>query len=157
MLYNTKNTHHTKITRYTVWLVFAITTSCSLDISLFAQVRLLNHIQHNLPSFWLRYNDTVVKAVISVTFDLLTLNCAPGSAGPIYFLSLLDPRAIWFRKWMVREVSLSLSISLKIIISVRFHHYIICCAYTRSWLLCVFAGAYIIICSAIVSNTHALI
>ncbi|XP_064387617.1 protein broad-minded-like isoform X2 [Halichondria panicea] len=75
------------------------------NAKLLEMFRLLNHIQHNLPSFWLRYNDTVVKAVISVTFDLLTLNHAPGSAGPIYFLSLLDPRAIWFRKWMHGQYS----------------------------------------------------
>ena len=67
------------------------------------QINLLNRFQHEVTSYWLRYNERAVEEMITATFDLLLLGYdTPILLSPIHFLCLVDPLAQWFKMWTVR-------------------------------------------------------
>ena len=69
------------------------------------QIRLFNHFQLELPSYWLRYSERIVEEMVNATFSLLSLTYAnPLMLGPVHLLALLDPSCNWLKKWMVRLV-----------------------------------------------------
>lgn len=77
------------------------------NILLLRKFRLLNQIQKELPTYWLRYSDKYVEEMTESLFQLLEISPTPISStvgknlmSPLHFLSLLDPQAIWFKYWM---------------------------------------------------------
>jgi len=49
------------------------------------------------------HTQRIVDEIVSSAFSLLSLSYSnPSLLGPAHFLALLDPKASWFRKWMVR-------------------------------------------------------
>ncbi|MBN3303274.1 BROMI protein, partial [Amia calva] len=75
---------------------------------LLKKMRLLNEFQKEVPSFWIRHPEKYMEEIIEHTLSLLSLNLEQSvkstssdkALEPIYFLSLLDIRATWFKKWM---------------------------------------------------------
>ena len=46
----------------------------------------------------------IVEEIVGYTIALLSLSYHnPALLGPVHFTAVLDPKASWFRKWMVRE------------------------------------------------------
>ena len=77
------------------------------NIYLLRKFRLLNQIQEELPSFWLRYSDQYIEDIIQYVINLLKFLPTPISntigqnlLTPLHFLALLDPLATWFKYWM---------------------------------------------------------
>jgi hypothetical protein len=53
--------------------------------------------------YWVVSLCRVVEEIVEHTITLLSLSYqTPNLLGPISFITLLDPKASWFRKWMVR-------------------------------------------------------
>ena len=90
-----------------------INLNCGLDLGdrrnvlLLKKFRLLNDIQKELPTTWLRYSEKYVEEMIESLVNLLGVSPAKISSdretvlmNPLHFLSLVDPQAIWFKKWM---------------------------------------------------------
>ncbi|NWX90911.1 BROMI protein, partial [Nothoprocta pentlandii] len=85
--------------------------SAGLDISntdinrLLKKVRLLNEYQKEAPSFWIRHPEKYMEEIVECTLSLLSVKLEPGHLaspellGPVYFLALLDIKAVWFKKW----------------------------------------------------------
>ena len=67
----------------------------------------INHYVHNhslslTHTPGMLYANRIVDEIVSSTFSLLSLSYStPTLLGPAHFLALLDPKASWFRKWMV--------------------------------------------------------
>jgi len=90
-----------------------VNLNCGLDLGdrrnvlLLKKFRLLNDIQKELPTTWLRYSEKYVEEMIESLVNLLGVSPAKISSNrdtvlmnPLHFLSLVDPQAIWFKKWM---------------------------------------------------------
>ncbi|XP_013814533.1 protein broad-minded isoform X3 [Apteryx mantelli] len=85
--------------------------SAGLDVSntdinrLLKKVRLLNEYQKEAPSFWIRHPEKYMEEIVECTLSLLSVKCEPGPLAspeflsPVYFLALLDIKAVWFKKW----------------------------------------------------------
>ncbi|NWJ10819.1 BROMI protein, partial [Crypturellus undulatus] len=90
---------------------FYLPISAGLDISntdinrLLKKIRLLNEYQKEAPSFWIRYPEKYMEEIVECTLSLLSLKLEPGHLAspeflsPVYFLALLDIKAVWFKKW----------------------------------------------------------
>uniref|UniRef100_W5NL30 Protein broad-minded n=1 Tax=Lepisosteus oculatus TaxID=7918 RepID=W5NL30_LEPOC len=92
----------------------SFSTAAGLDISnqdvarLLKKMRLLNEFQKEVTSFWIRNPEKYMEEIIESTLSLLSLNLdqslkttsADKVLEPIYFLSMLDIKANWFKKWM---------------------------------------------------------
>ncbi|KGL74378.1 Protein broad-minded, partial [Tinamus guttatus] len=90
---------------------FYLPISAGLDISntdinrLLKKVRLLNEYQKEAPSFWIRHPEKYMEEIVECTLSLLSLKLEPGHLAspellsPVYFLALLDIKAVWFKKW----------------------------------------------------------
>ena len=77
------------------------------NIKLLKEFRLLNQFQHDLPLAWIRYPEKLVEEILSSTINLLSIAPQPVNANmmepvltPYNYLSLIDPSAFWFCKWM---------------------------------------------------------
>lgn len=76
------------------------------NLKLLKEFRLLNQFQHELPLYWLRYPEKLVEEILQSTTNLLAVIPQPVSANmdsvlsPYMFLSIIDPSAFWFCKWM---------------------------------------------------------
>ena len=88
-----------------------VSISCGLDLGdrrnalLLRKFRLLNEIQRELPSTWLRYSESYVEEMIEALVDLLGVSApkirvdSVACMNPFHFLTLVDPQAVWFKKW----------------------------------------------------------
>lgn len=83
--------------------MFDLHASGSLhDMYMLLQIRLFNHFQLELPSYWLRYSERIVEEMVNATFSLLSLTYAnPLMLGPVHLIALLDPGCSWLKRWMV--------------------------------------------------------
>lgn len=77
------------------------------NIKLLKEFRLLNQFQHDLPLYWVRYPEKLVEEILQSTTNLMAVIPQPMSSNivdtlitPYNFLSLIDPSAFWFCKWM---------------------------------------------------------
>ena len=72
---------------------------------LLRKFRLLNDIQRELPTTWLRYSEKYVEEMIEAVIDLLGVsapkihNTNIACMNPFHFLSMVDPQGMWFKKW----------------------------------------------------------
>ena len=76
------------------------------NVLLLRKFYLLNQIQRDLPSFWLRYSEKYIDEMIEGFITLLDVDPKPPSEtfgerliSPLHFISIIDPNAIWFKKW----------------------------------------------------------
>ncbi|XP_039384714.1 protein broad-minded isoform X2 [Mauremys reevesii] len=75
-------------------------------IRLLKKVRLLNEYQREVPSFWIRHPEKYMEEIVESTLLLLSVKreqrhlVCPKLLDPVYFLALLDIKAVWFKKWM---------------------------------------------------------
>nr|XP_014433429.1 protein broad-minded isoform X4 [Pelodiscus sinensis] len=75
-------------------------------IRLLKKVRLLNEYQREVPSFWIRHPEKYMEEIVESTLLLFSVkreqrqHVSPKLLDPIYFLALLDVKAVWFKKWM---------------------------------------------------------
>uniref|UniRef100_A0A4X1TJV2 Protein broad-minded n=1 Tax=Sus scrofa TaxID=9823 RepID=A0A4X1TJV2_PIG len=88
------------------------TLSTGVDITnsnvnrLLKKVRLLNEYQKEAPSFWIRHPEKYMEEIVESTLSLLSLKqdqshlVSQKILDPIYFLALVDAKAVWFKKWM---------------------------------------------------------
>ncbi|XP_069462707.1 protein broad-minded isoform X2 [Ambystoma mexicanum] len=88
------------------------TLSSGVDIThpetvcLMKKIRLLNEYQREAPAFWIRHSEKYMEEVVESTLSLLSvtretsLHELQKPLDPIYFLALIDVKAIWFKKWM---------------------------------------------------------
>ncbi|KAG7316381.1 hypothetical protein KOW79_019922 [Hemibagrus wyckioides] len=70
---------------------------------LLKQMRLMNDFQKEVTTFWIRHPEKYMEEIIESTFALLSLHPEHGSEKvlePVHFLSLLDIKANWFKRWM---------------------------------------------------------
>uniref|UniRef100_A0A8C3PVG4 Protein broad-minded n=1 Tax=Chrysolophus pictus TaxID=9089 RepID=A0A8C3PVG4_CHRPC len=90
---------------------YSLRISSGLDVSnadinhILKKVRLLNEYQKEAPSSWIRYPEKYMEEIVESTLSLLSVKHDPNHPAssdflsPIYFLALLDIKAIWFKKW----------------------------------------------------------
>ena len=88
-----------------------VSISSGLDLGdrrnalLLRKFRLLNEIQRELPTTWLRYSESYVEEMVEALVDLLGVSAPKihinsiSCMNPFHFLSLVDPQAVWFKKW----------------------------------------------------------
>ncbi|XP_029079847.1 protein broad-minded isoform X6 [Monodon monoceros] len=75
-------------------------------IHLLKKVRLLNQYQKEAPSFWIRHPEKYMEEIVESTLSLLSVKhdqshlVSQKILDPIYFLALVDTKAVWFKKWM---------------------------------------------------------
>ncbi|XP_057594428.1 protein broad-minded isoform X3 [Hippopotamus amphibius kiboko] len=75
-------------------------------IRLLKKVRLLNEYQKEAPSFWIRHPEKYMEEIVKSTLSLLSFKhdqshlVSQKILDPIYFLALVDTKAVWFKKWM---------------------------------------------------------
>ncbi|KAM9382591.1 protein broad-minded [Phaethornis superciliosus] len=91
---------------------YSLRISAGLDVSntdinhLLKKVRLLNEYQKEAPSSWIRHPEKYMEEVVESTLSLLSVKhetnhpASPDLLSPLYFLALLDIKAVWFKKWM---------------------------------------------------------
>ncbi|KAJ6655237.1 hypothetical protein lerEdw1_005581 [Lerista edwardsae] len=91
---------------------FVPTLSMGVDINnpdvirLLKKIRLLNEYQREVPSFWIRHPEKYMEEIMESTLSLLSVKrdsnhtVSQKCLDPIYFLALVDLRAVWFKKWM---------------------------------------------------------
>uniref|UniRef100_A0A8D0KW78 Protein broad-minded n=1 Tax=Strix occidentalis caurina TaxID=311401 RepID=A0A8D0KW78_STROC len=90
---------------------YSLRISAGLDVSntdishLLKKVRLLNEYQKEAPSSWIRHPEKYMEEVVESTLSLLSVKHEPNHPAfpdflsPVYFLALLDIKAVWFKKW----------------------------------------------------------
>ncbi|XP_021150133.2 protein broad-minded isoform X1 [Columba livia] len=86
---------------------YSLRVSAGLDVSntdvnrLLKKVRLLNEYQKEAPSSWIRHPEKYMEEVVESTLSLLSVKheANPDFLSPVYFLALLDIKAVWFKKW----------------------------------------------------------
>uniref|UniRef100_G3X8J3 Protein broad-minded n=1 Tax=Meleagris gallopavo TaxID=9103 RepID=G3X8J3_MELGA len=90
---------------------YSLRISSGLDVSnadvnhILKKVRLLNEYQKEAPSSWIRYPEKYMEEIVESTLSLLSVKHDPSHPAssdflsPVYFLALLDIKAIWFKKW----------------------------------------------------------
>ncbi|KAB1275553.1 Protein broad-minded [Camelus dromedarius] len=88
------------------------TLSTGIDITnpnvsrLLKKVRLLNEYQKEAPCFWIRHPEKYMEEIVESTLSLLSVKhdqshlVSQKILDPIYFLALVDTKAVWFKKWM---------------------------------------------------------
>ncbi|NXT00180.1 BROMI protein, partial [Jacana jacana] len=90
---------------------YSLRISAGLDVSntdinrLLKKIRLLNEYQKEAPSSWIRHPEKYMEEVVESTLSLLSVRyepnhpASPDFLSPVYFLALLDIKAVWFKKW----------------------------------------------------------
>ncbi|XP_075453871.1 protein broad-minded isoform X2 [Ascaphus truei] len=88
------------------------TLSTGVDITkpdivrLLKKIRLLNDYQKEAPSFWIRHPEKYMEEIVESTLSLLSVSQDPSLPfsqsflDPVFFLALIDTKAVWFKKWM---------------------------------------------------------
>nr|XP_018668106.1 protein broad-minded-like [Ciona intestinalis] len=76
-------------------------------VLLIKRIRLLNEFQCEVPSIWVRYPESFLEVIVDSSLSLLCLQLKLGKNSnnsdkltALHFLSLIDIRANWFRKWL---------------------------------------------------------
>ncbi|XP_030054422.1 protein broad-minded isoform X2 [Microcaecilia unicolor] len=75
-------------------------------VRLLKKVRLLNEYQKEAPSFWIRHPEKYMEEIVESTLSLLSVTqeqsqiTSQKCLDPVYFLALIDVKAVWFKKWM---------------------------------------------------------
>ncbi|XP_056413062.1 protein broad-minded [Hyla sarda] len=67
------------------------------------KIRLLNDYQKEVPSFWIRHPEKYMEEIIESTLSLLSVTQESSSQillDPVLYLSMIDTKAVWFKKWM---------------------------------------------------------
>ncbi|XP_063773307.1 protein broad-minded isoform X2 [Pseudophryne corroboree] len=67
------------------------------------KIRLLNDYQKEVPSFWIRHPEKYMEEIIESTLSLLSVTQDSNSQmllDPVFYLSMTDTKALWFKKWM---------------------------------------------------------
>lgn len=67
------------------------------------KIRLLNDYQKEVPSFWIRHPEKYMEEIIESTLSLLSVTQESSSQmllDPVFYLSMVDTKAVWFKKWM---------------------------------------------------------
>lgn len=67
------------------------------------KIRLLNDYQKEVPSFWIRHPEKYMEEIVESTLSLLTVTQDSSSQillEPVFYLSVIDTKAVWFKKWM---------------------------------------------------------
>ncbi|KAM5164077.1 protein broad-minded isoform 3-T3 [Mantella aurantiaca] len=67
------------------------------------KIRLLNDYQKEVPSFWIRHPEKYMEEIVESTLSLLTITQESNSQillEPVFYLSVIDAKAVWFKKWM---------------------------------------------------------
>ncbi|XP_069827804.1 protein broad-minded [Dendropsophus ebraccatus] len=67
------------------------------------KIRLLNDYQKEVPSFWIRHPEKYMEEIIESTLSLLSVTQESSSQillDPVFYLSVIDTKAVWFKKWM---------------------------------------------------------
>ncbi|KAG8588269.1 hypothetical protein GDO81_005927 [Engystomops pustulosus] len=67
------------------------------------KIRLLNDYQKEVPSFWIRHPEKYMEEIIESTLSLLSITQESSSQkllDPVFYLSMIDTKAVWFKKWM---------------------------------------------------------
>ncbi|KAM3934335.1 protein broad-minded [Leptodactylus fuscus] len=67
------------------------------------KIRLLNDYQKEVPSFWIRHPEKYMEEIIESTLSLLSVTQESTSQmllDPVFYLSTIDTKAVWFKKWM---------------------------------------------------------
>ncbi|GCC25931.1 hypothetical protein chiPu_0004345 [Chiloscyllium punctatum] len=96
------------------------TLSAGMDITnpdvvrLLKKFRLLNEFQKEVPSFWIRHPEKFMEEIVESTLSLLSVTHEQSFRAesshrvlkPVYFLALLDTKASWFNKWMVKIINI---------------------------------------------------
>uniref|UniRef100_S4RUF3 Protein broad-minded n=1 Tax=Petromyzon marinus TaxID=7757 RepID=S4RUF3_PETMA len=75
---------------------------------LLKKIRLLNDFQKEVPSFWIRSPEKLMEEIVESTLSFLACSSdrpqredtTHNIVHPICLLSLLDPKAAWFKLWM---------------------------------------------------------
>ncbi|CAL8090276.1 unnamed protein product [Calicophoron daubneyi] len=82
-------------------------TAYPLD-RIFRACNLMNQFHRRIPSFWIRYSEQFLNEIIGRCLIVLSVNCTEipetkwegQKFNPICLISLVDPKAEWFTKWM---------------------------------------------------------
>ncbi|KAI8790403.1 protein broad-minded [Biomphalaria glabrata] len=72
-------------------------------VKLLKAFRLMVEFQQEAPNYWVRYPLTYMDEIVQSTLNLITLQPAPSQQSrlmPLHFVAVLDPKALWFTKWM---------------------------------------------------------
>ncbi|XP_041418668.1 protein broad-minded isoform X1 [Xenopus laevis] len=74
-------------------------------VRLLKKIRLLNDYQKEAPSFWIRHPEKYMEEIVESTLSLLSVvqdSSSPSQIflDPAFFMALIDPKALWFKKWM---------------------------------------------------------
>ncbi|KAK3086457.1 hypothetical protein FSP39_018719 [Pinctada imbricata] len=75
-------------------------------VKLIKSFRLLNEFQQETVNYWIRFPDKYKEEILQSTLNLFSIHQMGGLMGnsaqltPIHFVSLIDPKAQWFIKWM---------------------------------------------------------
>ncbi|KAM4771016.1 protein broad-minded [Rhinophrynus dorsalis] len=71
-------------------------------VRLLKKFRLLNDYQKEAPSFWIRHPEKYMEEIVESTLSLLSVTQDSGSGflDPVFFMALIDTKAVWFKKWM---------------------------------------------------------
>uniref|UniRef100_A0AAR2JZZ3 Protein broad-minded n=1 Tax=Pygocentrus nattereri TaxID=42514 RepID=A0AAR2JZZ3_PYGNA len=129
------------------------TESAGMDVNrpdiarLLKQMRLMNDFQQEVTTFWIRHPEKYMEEIIESTLALLSLHHEHGigphgsekALEPVHFLSLLDIKATWFKKWMHGYYSRTVVLRLlerkyKSVVSYRCHLHLLLISYT-AWIV----------------------
>ncbi|KAG9492911.1 hypothetical protein GDO78_001069 [Eleutherodactylus coqui] len=72
-------------------------------VRMLKKIRLLNDYQKEVPSFWIRHPEKYMEEIIESTLSLLSVTQESSSQmllDPVFYLSMVDTKAVWFKKWM---------------------------------------------------------
>ncbi|XP_071503621.1 protein broad-minded-like [Diadema antillarum] len=80
---------------------------------LLKKFRLMNEFQLEVPKYWIRFPDKFIQDLTESTLNLLVQKPHPQAEclTPMCFMALLDPKALWFKKWMNAHYSRTVIIS----------------------------------------------
>eukprot|EP00057_Strongylocentrotus_purpuratus_P010856 XP_011665330.1 PREDICTED: protein broad-minded [Strongylocentrotus purpuratus] len=69
---------------------------------LLRRFRLVNEFQLEIPKYWIRFPDKFLQDLTDSTLNFLVMKPSKPSEAitPMHYISLLDPKALWFKKWM---------------------------------------------------------
>jgi hypothetical protein len=77
---------------------------CTSDSSMehvLTAMQLLNDFMHEISNYWVRYSNRFSEEIVSCTVSFLSLALDdPCKVSPFLLLALIDPKALWFKKWM---------------------------------------------------------
>ncbi|XP_041453945.1 protein broad-minded-like [Lytechinus variegatus] len=69
---------------------------------LLRRFRLVNEFQLEIPKYWIRFPDKFLQDLTDTSLNFLVMKPSKpsGAITPMHYIALLDPKALWFKKWM---------------------------------------------------------